>query len=50
VQATIRLNEPFIDLGPPIVIPGAGESTTNFVDVGAITNGSARSYRIHTAP
>ena len=38
----------FTDLSPLIAVPGAGESTTNFVD--ASTNVSARYYRVRLGP
>ena len=38
----------FIDVSGPIVISGSGDTTTNFVDVGAL-NGTARYYRIRLA-
>jgi hypothetical protein len=40
----------FADLGPLITMPGIGESTTNFMDVTAPTNGPARYYRVRLVP
>jgi hypothetical protein len=40
----------FSDAIPPILIPGTGESTTNFVDPGAATNWPMRFYRVRLAP
>jgi hypothetical protein len=40
----------FADLSPVITAPGTGESTTNFVDLGAATNAPARYYRVRLGP
>ena len=40
----------FIDLSPFIIIPGSGETTTNYLDNGGATNIPARYYRIRLAP
>jgi hypothetical protein len=40
----------FVDLSPLVVAPGTGESVTNYVEAGALTNGRARYYRVHVVP
>lgn len=40
----------FADVSPIIAVPGIGESTTNWLDAGALTNSSARFYRIRLGP
>ena len=40
----------FTDISPPIVIPGSGDTVTNFLDAGAVTNAPARYYRIRLVP
>jgi PKD repeat protein len=40
----------FIDLSPFIIIPGSGEATTNYLDIGGATNIPARYYRIRLQP
>jgi hypothetical protein len=40
----------FVDLSPLVFVPGNGESTTNYLDAGAITNGATRYYRVRLAP
>ncbi len=40
----------FTDLSGPIIIPGSGDVTTNYVDVGGATNTPARFYRVRLAP
>jgi len=41
----------FVDISPVIVMPGVGQSTTNYLDVGAAsTNTSARYYRVRLVP
>ena len=40
----------FTDLSPVFVVGGVGESTTNFVDVGVVTNRVARYYRVKVVP
>jgi T5SS/PEP-CTERM-associated repeat protein len=37
-------------LGPLFIIPGAGESTTNYLDVGGATNKPSRYYRVRLVP
>jgi pectate lyase len=40
----------FIDLSGPIILPGSGDATTNYIDAGGATNTPARYYRIRLAP
>ncbi|MGD0651796.1 MAG: endonuclease/exonuclease/phosphatase family protein [Verrucomicrobiia bacterium] len=40
----------FTDISPSIVIPGSGDATTNFLEVGAATNAPARYYRVRLVP
>jgi hypothetical protein len=40
----------FADFNPLITVPGAGESTTNILDVGAVTGAFARYYRVRLGP
>jgi autotransporter-associated beta strand protein len=40
----------FVDLSGLIIISGSGDTTTNYVDVGGVTNGPARYYRIRLVP
>jgi len=39
----------FTDLSPVISVPGLGESTTNYLDVGGATNTPSRYYRVRLA-
>ena len=36
----------FVDLSLPIIVPGTGQVTTNYLEVGAATNAPARYYRV----
>jgi autotransporter-associated beta strand protein len=40
----------FIDLSELIILPGSGDTTTNYVDVAGATNAPARYYRIRLVP
>jgi T5SS/PEP-CTERM-associated repeat protein len=40
----------FFDLSPVVIAPGTGESVTNYVEAGALTNGPARYYRVRLVP
>jgi PKD repeat protein len=40
----------FADISTPIVIPGSGDSTTNYLDAGGATNASSGYYRIRLVP
>jgi hypothetical protein len=40
----------FTDISGPLAIPGSGDTTTNYPDSGAITNGPSRYYRIRLGP
>ena len=40
----------FADIGPLFSIPGSGDSATNYLDIGASTNGTARYYRVRLSP
>jgi hypothetical protein len=51
VQVTTgSYNTNFVDLSGPIIIDGSGDTSTNYVDVGGVTNGSPRFYRIRLVP
>ena len=50
VQATADLINGFTNLSPNIAIPGTSAVTTNYLDIGAATNGPARFYRILVVP
>jgi PKD repeat protein/lysophospholipase L1-like esterase len=49
VQATPNLVDGFADISSNIILSGSGELTTNFLDVGAVTNAS-RLYRVRLVP
>jgi len=40
----------FTDLSLPIILPGSGNVTTNYLDVGGATNFPARFYRVRLVP
>jgi hypothetical protein len=40
----------FVDLSPPIVVPGSGQVGTNYLDSGGGTNVPARYYRVRLVP
>ena len=40
----------FTDLSPVILVPGTGESTTNYLDVGGAMNVSSHFYRVRLGP
>src|ERR1017187_7999855 len=40
----------FIDLSGLFVISGSGDTSTNYLDLGGATNGSARFYRVRLVP
>jgi Ig-like domain-containing protein/pectinesterase len=40
----------FTDISGPIVIPGSGDATTNYLDAGGVTNTPTRYYRIRLVP
>jgi len=40
----------FVDLSPPIIIPGGGDVTTNYYDSGGATNVPSRYYRVRLQP
>jgi len=44
------LTSNFADLSPPIAVGGVGESTTNYLHNGGVTNVPARYYRIRLEP
>jgi len=49
VQATVGTpdyNTNFLDITSPLLIPGNGNTSTNYTDPGATTNSSAKYYRI----
>jgi hypothetical protein len=50
VQTTADLIDGFTNLSPNIAIPGMSAVTTNYLDVGAATNGLVRFYRILVVP
>jgi uncharacterized repeat protein (TIGR01451 family) len=46
VQAAPDLGGSYFNVSPPINIPGTGDVTTNYLDVGGATNMPARFYRV----
>jgi hypothetical protein len=40
----------FIDLSPFIIIPGSGDASTNYFDIGGATNIPSRYYRVRLVP
>jgi hypothetical protein len=54
VQSTLAGAQKYVDdfwpLSPVIMMPPSGESTTNYLDVGGISNGPVRIYRVRVLP
>ncbi len=53
VQATVGTpgyNTNFVDISGPLLILGSGDTSTNYVDVGAATNSPAKFYRVRLVP
>ena len=55
VQATVgnangRYSTNFVDISGPIIIPGTGDATTNYVDGSGATNTPSRYYRVRLVP
>jgi hypothetical protein len=50
VEATSRLREDFAPISANVRLEGVGHVTTNFLDVGALTNSASRFYRIRVVP
>ena len=46
LQATTNLGGSWFDFSPIIVLADSGDSVTNYLDVGAVTNTPARFYRV----
>ena len=47
LQVSTGLTE-FVDLGPEITVPGAGDVSTDAIDAGAFINAQSRFYRVRT--
>jgi hypothetical protein len=50
VQTNASLPGTFADSSPVIPVPGTGESTTNFLHAGSLTNSPRRYYRVRLGP
>ncbi len=50
VQAANNLGGNYTNISPALVMPGASDLTTNFLDAGALTNSAARYYRVRLGP
>ena len=50
LQTTTNLGGTWSDVSPDIVLAGSGDSVTNYLDVGAVTNTPARFYRVRLLP
>jgi hypothetical protein len=50
VQAGTDLIDGFADISTPVNAAVSGESTTNYLDLGALTNASSRFYRVRLGP
>jgi len=46
LQATTHLGGDWYNISPTMVLAGSGDSVTNYLDVGAVTNTPARFYRV----
>ena len=46
LQATTNLGGSWFNASPNIVLAGSGDCVTNYLDVGAVTNATARFYRV----
>jgi hypothetical protein len=50
VQGTPGYGTNFTDFAGPFVIPGGGDTSTNYIDAGAATNSPAKFYRVRLVP
>jgi hypothetical protein len=50
VQTNAAITGSFGDLSSLISVPGIGESTTNFLHVGGVTDAPSRFYRVRLGP
>lgn len=50
VEATTQPTGNFTPVSPRMILSGSGNVTTNYLDVGALTNSSSRFYRIRLVP
>ena len=50
VQAAAQLDGDFTNVSSQLLIMGSGDTTTNYLELGAATNSPARFYRIRLAP
>ncbi len=50
LQTTTNLGGSWFNVSPNIILAGDGDSITNYLDVGAVTNASARFYRVRLLP
>jgi len=50
VQAASDLGTGYSTISPNIVVTGSGDTTTNYLDVGAATNSAPRYYRVRLVP
>ena len=50
VQSTAPLGAGYTNVSPNIIILGTGDTTTNWLDSGAVTNWPSRFYRIQLVP
>jgi hypothetical protein len=46
LQTTANLGGSWSNVSPSIVLAGDGDSVTNYLDAGAVTNASSRFYRV----
>jgi hypothetical protein len=50
VQATLNPGDSYFDISSNMIIAGSGDTTTNYLDIGATTNSPARLYRVRLVP
>jgi phospholipase C len=50
VQAAPNLGSSYGDVSSNIILPGSGDLTTNFLDIGAATTNASRFYRVRLVP
>ena len=49
LQAADSADGTYSNISPPLLIGGSGNTTTNYFESGALTNGPVRFYRIHSS-
>jgi hypothetical protein len=50
LESDLDIGGSYSNVSPNIILPGSGDTVTNYLDLGAATNAATRFYRVRLVP